>query len=144
MSGKEIPLIAIVCVDDSGGTMFHKRRQSQDRVLREQVLQDAADRRLWMNAYSRKLFGEAGSAAILVDEDFPAKAGPGDFCFVEGLALQPWMDRIERVVLYRWNRKYPADTFLDLRLDGPPWKLVQSSEFAGSSHEMITKEVYER
>lgn len=137
-------MIPVICVDDRGGIFFHRRRQSQDRFLRERVLKDAAGSRLWMNAYSRRQFLEADSYMITVDEAFLEKAGPGDFCFVEGLPLLPWEERIERVDLYRWNRSYPADVWLDLPLDAPPWKLADMEEFAGYSHERITKETYIR
>lgn len=46
-------MIVMVCVDDKNGMMFNKRRQSQDRVLRQHMLELAGDKKLWMNAYSR-------------------------------------------------------------------------------------------
>ena len=133
-------MILLVCVDDAGGLSFNRRRQSQDRVLRRHMLERWG--RLWMNAYTAGQFTEGD--AVTVDEDFLEKAGPGDYCFVEGLPLSPHLERIEAVVLYRWNRAYPFDTVLDLALEVPPWQLVSSKEFAGSSHERITKEVYRR
>ena len=48
-------MIAVVCVDDRNGMLFHHRRQSQDRLLREDLLSRCPGR-LWMNAYSAKLF----------------------------------------------------------------------------------------
>ena len=48
--------------------------------------------------------------------------------------------RVERVVLYRWDRAYPADLYWDLSLEG--WTLARREEFPGFSHEIITKEVY--
>jgi len=35
-------MIAVVCVDDRGGMLFNRRRQSQDRVLRGDLLALAA------------------------------------------------------------------------------------------------------
>ena len=142
--GEEEPLIPIVCVDDRGGVLFNRRRQSQDALLRADALAAAAGSRLWMSAYTRSQFREDTGTALIVDENFLEKAGPGDYCFVEGAALTPHLDRVEAVVLYRWNRCYPFDTSLDLALDRPPWRLASSEEFAGSSHERITKEVYRR
>ena len=49
---------------------------------------------------------------------------------------------IESVVLYKWNRVYPADQYFTMDLSD--WKLVETAEFAGSSHEKITEESYER
>lgn len=48
----------------------------------------------------------------------------------------------EGLIVYRWNRTYPADLFLTLPLE--QWTLVRQEEFAGSSHQNITKEVYTR
>lgn len=137
-------MIPIVCVDDRGGTMFNGRRQSQDRLLREHLLEALDDRQLWMNAYSGRQFQAQGDSRMIVDEDFLDKAPPGACCFVEGLPLEPWLERIEGLILFRWNRVYPADTYLDLSLTDGHWHLVAREEFPGSSHEKITKEVYRR
>ena len=53
----------------------------------------------------------------------------------------PYIDKIERLVLYCWNRDYPFDQSLDLDL--AKWRLTGSSELVGTSH-TITKFVYER
>jgi len=51
-------------------------------------------------------------------------------------------DRVEAVILYRWNRTYPAD----LRFDWTPsdFYLESAVEFPGNSHEKITREIYQR
>ena len=63
-------MILIVCVDDHNGMMFNHRRQSQDRVLRADVLELTVGKVLWMNAYSRKQFTESGADEIRVNETF--------------------------------------------------------------------------
>lgn len=137
-------MIIIQCVDNRNGTFFNRRRQSQDRLLRSRILSELHGRRLWMNAYSLRQFQKELplEVRLSVDEDFLTKAGNGEVCFVEGLPLLPWLDRIEQVILYRWNRDYPADTYLDLALDAPPWSLAAREDFPGFSHPMLTKEVY--
>ena len=132
----------ILCIDDNGGMLFNGRRQSQDRVLREDILRSAAGKRLYMNGYSKKLFGESGN--ICVDEQFLEKAGPGDCCFVENLPVAPHIGRAESITVYKWNRVYPADLYFDVLLAAPQWRQIERTEFAGSSHERITKEVYVR
>ena len=128
-------MIIIQCVDNRNGTFFNRRRQSQDRLLRSRILSELHGRRLWMNAYSLRQFQKELplEVRLSVDEDFLAKAGNGEVCFVEGLPLLPWLDRIEQVILYRWNRDYPADTYLDLALDAPPWSLAAREDFPGFS-----------
>lgn len=50
------------------------------------------------------------------------------------------LERADRLVLYRWGRRYPADRRLDLPPKG--WRLEGRTEFPGRSHDMITKEIY--
>ena len=52
------------------------------------------------------------------------------------------MDRVEKIILYKWNRHYHADHYFDISLlDG--WVLNDIVDFKGSSHEKITREVYQ-
>ena len=82
------------------------------------------------------------SSSILTSEDFLAQAAPGEFCFLEDRPIRPFLDRVESMVLYHWNRRYPADLFLDLDPAALGWSLLGREEFPGSSHKKITKEVY--
>ena len=134
----------IVCVDDNGGVMFNHRRQSQDRVLRERILERAGGARLWVSPYSAKQFTSEQQARLFVSDPCLARAGEGIYCFAEGEPLAPHRARLEEIVLYRWNRAYPADTFLDIALPGPDWELAASVQFQGSSHPGITEEVYRK
>ena len=134
-------MIAVVCVDDRGGMLFNRRRQSQDRVLREDLLALAAGRPVWMNGYSVAQFGPA-AGDLREAEDCLDRAGPGELCFVETADPAPWLERMEGLVLYRWNRRYPADLYCTVPLDR--FVLDSRAEFAGSSHDVITREVYRR
>ncbi len=137
-------MILIVAVDEDKGMMFNRRRQSKDRALRERILSLAKGGKLWMNAYTRRQFPEDAQGEIMVDEKFLEKAGPGDYCFLENIPAAPYEDRIEKIILFWWNRKYPSDTWFDIDLEGGGWKLSETREFSGSSHEKITEEVYVR
>lgn len=120
--------------------MFNRRRQSQDRLLREDLLAEAGGRPVWMNRYSRKLFDPAPEN-VRTAEDFAQRAGRGEFCFFEDVFPGPWLDKAEKVVVYHWNRTYPSDApRLPLPLAGRA--PVGREEFAGSSHERITKEIW--
>ena len=50
-------------------------------------------------------------------------------------------DKIEKIVLFRWNRHYPADAHFQFP---GKWALTAREDFPGSSHEKITMEVYEK
>ena len=138
----------IVCVDNQNGMMFNHRRQSQDRVLRKRVMELTSGKKLWMNAYSQKQFLQdlQGNSRqleqIQVDEAFLEKAGTGEYCFVEDKEVVSCESRIEELILCRWNRDYPADMYFKLDLSG--WKLAETREYAGSSHEKITEDRYVR
>ena len=92
-----------------------------------------------MNAYSRSQFDETVEG-ITVDEDFMDKAGIGDYCFAENISVKAYEKQISKLVIFKWNRVYPADLYFDINLK--KCHLVKSSEFAGSSHDKITEEIY--
>lgn len=136
-----IELILIVCVDDNNGMMFNKRRQSQDRILREQIVNETQKSRLWLTQYSYSQFKDTAANHIIVDDEFLNKAADIDYCYVENMSACQYEDKIDKIILYKWNRKYPTDFWFDIPLkDG--WKLVYTEDFKGYSHEKITKEVY--
>ena len=135
-------MIIIACVDDNMGMMFNHRRQSQDRVLRERVLEATNGNKLWMNHYSTKQFSESTAPQINVDDSFMSEAGSGEYCFVEDCDVTPYLRWVEKIILYRWNRRYPSDQTFSIGLSIGGWKLVHTEDFAGSSHERITEEIY--
>ena len=141
-------MVVYMAIDKNCGLMFNNRRQSQDRVMRQQMLDDCQDRMLWIHEYSQKLFMPNDSsefpANIMVDNDFLNKASEEDACFVENCSIGEWMDKIDTVVLYKWNREYPADFFFDMSLLDDNWKKFSVNKFVGSSHDKIIKEVWKR
>lgn len=134
-------MILTACIDDRGGMLFHRRRQSQDRLLRRDLLAEAGGRPVWLSPYSLKQFPDPPEN-LRCAEDFFRRAGRGELCFFEDTDPAPWLDRAESILLYHWNRRYPADLYFPLPLTG--WTLARREEFPGSSHETITKEVYTR
>ena len=137
-------MIAVVCVDEKNGMMFHGRRQSQDRIMRENLLQECRGKRLYMNEYSARLFKDDEGAEIIVSENSLKDAGEGDFCFAEDMDINDYVQKIETLILYKWNRCYPADFFLSGILSDGNWILDRTEAFKGYSHERITKEVYRK
>ena len=136
-------MILMAAVDDNMGLMFNRRRQSRDRLLRQRMLELAGGRTLWMDGCSAAQFRrELEGRSVRVDENFLAQAPPGDFCFLEDRSPRPTAEWIERLILFRWNRVYPSDLSFDLDLSG--WRLAESGDFPGSSHDRITQEVYVR
>ena len=135
-------MIPIVCVDERNGMLFSGRRQSQDRIVREDILKEIQGHTLWMNAYSAKQFSHSDCPNLLIAEDFLQQAGEQDFCFVENQCLTPYLDHISTLFVYRWDRRYPADFYLDIPLD--TFILQSTADFSGYSHKKIQKERYRR
>lgn len=87
-------MILSVCVDDKGGMMFNRRRQSRDRRQQEDLLQWCAGRKLWIDSYSAPLFEGAGAC---VTGSFLEQAGAGEICFVENRSVAAFSEKIETV-----------------------------------------------
>lgn len=124
----------IVCLDDKSGMMFNNRRQSRDRLLIRDLINRVGDKKLYVSKYSAELF-EGTIAAVACDNPLEA-AALGDYCFVEDVDIVPYKNKIEKVFVYRWNRRYPADRIF-------PFEITDTKEiceFAGSSHEKISLE----
>ena len=135
-------MIIIICVDKKYGMLFNQRRQSQDRILRSRILELTNHSRLWMNAYSAKQFKDGLPSHVTVSEDYLTSAGPSEFCFVELEDLSLYENKVDGIILYHWNREYPADRYFTF--DMTQFMLQTIVDFPGSSHETITEEVYTR
>lgn len=136
-------MIILSVLDEKGGMLFNRRRQSQDSKLREYILSMIETTHIWMDQYTAKQFVSVENKSnLIIDDNFLDKAQFGDYCFVEDKHVSPYLDKIEKIILFRWNRKYPGDFFFDIDVPSEQWMLVNTEEFQGSSHEKITKEVY--
>ena len=133
----------IVCVDDNGGMLFNSRRQSRDRVLIEDVLSSLGDKKIRISSFSRILF-EKFEDRCVVDEDFLENALSEDVCFVENFDIAPYLDSIDKITVYRWNRRYPGDFFFDVDLEKEGFSKKSCYDFEGYSHEKITREIFGR
>lgn len=138
-------MTVIICLDDKGGMLFNKRRQSRDCAVTRDILGTVGDKRLLISDYSKELFEAESEASsrIIVSKDFIFDAERDDFCFVEDRDIVPFLDRIEKIIIYRWNRIYPSDFLFDVSLL-ENFRLKSTEDFKGNSHERITKEEYVR
>ena len=126
----------IICTDDQSGMLFNGRRQSRDRVMIADMLQTvrASGGALWIRPFSEKLLaGAEGGEAVRVDSHCMEKAAEEDYCFIEDLPLADYQVNIGSVIVYRWNRRYPADFWLDLELTEWKRKSVCASRFSARS-----------
>ena len=135
-------LTVALCTDERGGMIFNKRRVSRDRILIKNLM-DGFDGKIYINEYSRLLFEDYGDRAVVCESALD-EAPSGAVCFIEFPPVTPYLSDISRFVIYNWNRRYPFDACLDVSPKDVGFKLVSASEFVGSSHEKITKEVFEK
>lgn len=127
----------MVCLDDRNGLLFNKRRQSRDKALIEDALAFVKDERITTDSYTAQLFPE--DAVDVSEEPFS-----GSVCFAERGDFLAFRSSVNQLVVYRWNRNYPADTYFPLDEYIGSMKMVETSEFPGNSHDKITREVYRR
>lgn len=155
-------MIPIVCLSDDNGMAFNHRRQSRDEKLIAYLMDRIQGQTLRMSPYSAELFEkyrpmpdenlsvsnqiseEEQSAGydLIVEENYLENAGPSDYCFVEKESLKPYQDQIQKIMICRWNRKYPSDMKFDLDLSA--FQLASSEDIQGKSHDKITVEVWEK
>ena len=126
-----------VCLDDRNGMLFNKRRQSRDEKVLEDI-RNSIPGNLTIDPFSEKLIREAGIPYVLAEDILPEEA----HFFLENWPASEVMLAASTLVIYRWNRHYPADVRFDADLTG--LTLQSTEEFPGKSHEIITKEVYTR
>lgn len=139
---KEQTMIAIVCIENSNGVLFNKRRVSQDKAVTEKILEITSKSKLWMDSYSFPLFEQYSTANINIADNFLCETSKDEYCFVENKLLKPYEKWLDKIIVFKWNRDYPSDFKFDLDLT--QWKLTESTEFVGNSHKNITMEVYVR
>lgn len=130
----------IFCVDKKGGMMFFSKRQSQDSVLRQKLIEMTSGNKLIMSEYSKGQFKQFNS--VIVSDDYLDIAGESDYCFIENLDYD--INRASEVILCNWNRQYQADKFFNCDLKKLGFKKVASENIKGSSHDKITIETYRR
>ena len=129
-----------VCLDDGGGMAFDGRRQSRDSVVFEDIFRECSGEPLLVAPYSEKLLSPLGR--VKVKRDPLGAARKKSFVFLEERAVGDGRDKIDRLIIYRWNRSYPTDLTFDITPSECGLSLLSSTDFEGSSHEKITKEIY--
>lgn len=133
----------IVCVDDKGGMLFNSRRQSRDRALISDILSELGDKKIHITSFSQLLFEDFADRYVIEDDGVQGLIGD-EVCFVENIDVTPYLDKIDRITVYRWNRRYPGDFFFTVDLEKEGFVKKSCYEFEGYSHEKITREIFEK
>ena len=125
-----------ICLDDRNGLQFNKRRQSRDAAVLEDI-RSRLSGKLLIAPFSEKLIREAEIPYVL-----PPETAEDFFC--EDVPDESLLEKCKKIVIYRWNRHYPADVKWEPDLASMGFALAATTEFPGKSHEKITREVYIR
>lgn len=131
-----------ICLDDNKGMMFNGRRQSRDEAVVKDILDFAGEEKVWVSSYSSKLF-HTNQERILLEDNISKDTLIHGYFFIENVPLKLYEDSIENLIVYCWNRVYPADVYLDINLN-TDWEMIDTKEFGGKSHEKITRKIYRR
>ena len=118
-----------VCLDDNFGMLFNGRRQSRDKEVYEDMIREGGGK-MSVLPFSQKLFSE--------DERVSLFSGDAELLFLEDQSPESFF--ADELILYFWNRAYPADVYLNSDLES--YVLQDTTEFCGSSHQCITKRRY--
>lgn len=132
-------MIVILCLDDKKGMMFNNRRQSKDKFVIQDILKLVDGKKLLISSYSESLF-QGLESKLIIDDNFLNNPAEEDYCFVENNNLKDFSEKIEKIIVYKWNRIYPSDLKLEITIQD--WNLIDRFEFVGNSHDKITREVY--
>lgn len=119
------------------GMAFAGKRQSRDREVISDILKTAS-MPLYISSYSEILFKNSRFEYIIADDIFKHDG----CCFAENVRLEPHIAKIGKLVIYKWNRTYPADFFLDIEPSSMGFYLHGVDELTGFSHKKITKEIW--
>ncbi len=131
-------MTVIVCIDTGRGMTFFGKRQSTDSVLRERILALSGGGGLVVSPYTASQFTKNDSVTV-------SDVAPADgVWFAEEVDPAPFAERIDTLVIYRWNRAYPREMKLTLDPYDAGMRLCSIADFKGSSHDRITEEIWTR
>jgi len=69
------------------------------------------------------------------------KCSENDYCFIENVDFEKYINKINIIIIYRWNRSYPFDKKFNISIL-TSFHLKNSTDFIGTSHDRITKEEF--
>ena len=125
-------MILITCINNSNGIMFNKRRVSKDALLIERLKGITKENKIYVSEYSKPLFDGFDNLVLSIED-----LTNNDFYFLED---EDYTGNIDKIIIYKWNRDYPADKYFDIDLSS--YELISTQDFQGSSHDLITEEIY--
>ena len=131
----------IICLDERQGVLFNHRRQSKDRELIADIGRNLSGT-LYIKPYSESLFINRGIPYQCIEH--MGEIEDHVVFFAEDLDFLSILNSVKTITVYWWNRHYPSDVRLELDFADEGFSSVERKDFAGFSHEKITKEIFKR
>ena len=131
----------IFTLDDRNATRFHNKRQSRDAVVAKHIADTYKSVPIYIQKKSISFFDDLEDQPDFIIFDSITEVPKDAVVFMEepvhSIDLFLWTENIH---VFRWNRIYPS--LITDRIDLTNFHKSVIQEFAGSSHEKITEEIY--
>lgn len=129
------------CIAENAGLSFNGRRVSRDLKILENIKKEAGNGKICVENGSVGIFERLGIAVFCISSADDAEK---DCIFFAESESEAYLDKSDTLVIYKFNRSYPADVFIPTEKINAEFELISAEDFQGASHEKITKEIYRR
>lgn len=134
-------MVIVACIDKLGNITADANRQINDILFIKRLWETTNEALLFINDCSRKKFFYY--PMMYIDDNFLDQAEAEDYCFVENTDITPYVDRIDKIILYKWNKTFSSELKFDVSIL-KDYKIVSKESFLGSFHLRITEVIYEK
>lgn len=127
----------IVCVEDRMGISFNKRLLSRDKYLDDYLNQVALKEKLYVDEnYMNYIKKENYKLTTEIEKNNKNIIHEINI-FCSSKDTLHFLNCSDKVTIFFWNRRYPADVYLDYDYIRKNYKLIKSEdEISGSSHQL--------
>ena len=134
-------MVLAICIDDDNGLMFNNRRVSSDKAVIEDLVRLGDPQIITISTCSAMLFRDYQDRVEVKEDVFESASG---FCFAEDGDFLSVLESVKKLIVYKWNRRYPSDRKFPLDAYRSRMTLESTKDIEGHSHPCITREVYIR
>ena len=133
----------VVCVEDRYGISFNKRLIGRDKLIDEFLIESLDGSEVFVDDNYLK-YSKDNRFKLISEFDFNEDSNKSITIYCTSENSLAYLDRSEEIIIYYWNRAYPADLYLDYDFIRTNYKLVEKiEEIEGSSH-ILAKEIWRK
>lgn len=134
-------MVIVACIDKLGNIALNTNGQINHLIFLVRLKMISNEALLYMSYNSYLQFG--CYPMIMIDDNFLDIAGEDSYCFVEDTDITPYIDRIDKIILYKWNKKFSSKLKFDNSILNK-FNIVSQKSFYGDHFLKISEEVYEK